>query len=424
MTIYLDNAATTPTAPEVIKEMVETQEKFWANPSSLHTLGQEAACYLDEKRRFVASFLGVEPEEIIFTSGGSESDNLAIRGIVGSWQSAVGSITNSQSQTFNGKPHIVTSQVEHHAVLHTVEELEKAGKIEATYLKPDADGLIKPEQVTQALKDNTVLVSLIYVNNETGVVTPIAQIGRALEAENEKRVKSGKSKVYFHTDAVQAVEYLESRPNSLKVDLLSFTAHKLHGPKGIGVLFVKKGTPIKPEITGGGQEFRLRAGTENLAGVAGLAKALELIVKERESGDLTILRDFPELIASPENLRIKKLRDKLESDLLAKIPESYLNGSKARRSPAISNISFVNAEGESMLMNLDFLDIAVSTGSACSSKSLAPSHVLTAMGIPPEKAHGSIRFSLSRHTSNADIEKVIEVLPGIVARFREMSPFK
>jgi len=441
--IYLDNAATTQPAPEVIMAMDWASEKYWGNPSSIHTFGQEAKKVVDDSRRFVAFFVGCEPEEIIFTAGGSESDNLAIRGLiaqVGSQVSGVGrEAPNSKLQTPNILPHVITSAVEHHAVLHTVEDMEKQGLIEATYIKPDSEGLITPEMVEKEIRDNTILVSLIYVNNETGVVTPIREIGQLIKKINKERIaavrgdgiprqarddKSGKP-IFFHTDAVQAAEFFELSPEYLGVDLLSFSAHKLHGPKGIGVLYIKKGTPLKAQITGGAHEFNKRAGTENTAGIAGLHKALDLILKERsESGILSGPASLPELIDSNEAKRLAKIRDKLIQGIVDQIPHTVLNGSEFRRAPQIANISFINAEGEAIILNLDFLGIATSSGSACTSKSLEPSHVLSAMGIPPEKAHGSIRFSLSRYTTEGEIDKVLNVLPSIIKKLREMSPFK
>lgn len=413
--IYLDNAATTCVAPEVRQSIDNVYENYFGNPSSIHSVGQEAKKIVDDGRRFVGSFVGCEPEEIIFTSGGSEADNLAIRGIVG-----------SESLKAKGKkPHVITSALEHHAVLHTVLELEKASIIEATYIKPDSEGIITPKMIEAEIRDNTVLVSLIYVNNETGVVTPIKEIGDWLEAQNEKRKGQSLEKIYFHTDAVQAAEFFEINPKYLKVDLLTFTAHKVHGPKGIGALFVRKGTPIKPQITGGEQEFRKRAGTENVAGIAGFATALDLILKDRSDSQSPAQEGpLPELITSNEAKRLVDLRNMLVTGIIEKIPNAILNGSKIRRSPHIVNISFINAEGEAIILNLDFLGISVSSGSACTSRSLEPSHVLSAMGIPPEKAHGSIRFSLSRYTTAEDIKKVLEVLPGILEKLRAMSPFK
>jgi len=414
--IYLDNAATTRVAPEVREIMNDVYDHHFGNPSSIHSVGQDAKRIVDDGRRLASFFVGCKPDEIVFTSGGSESDNLAIRGLIAGaeWQS--GRVAE--------KPHVITSATEHHAILHTVEELEKEGKITATYLKPDSEGIISPAQVKEAITANTILVTLIYVNNETGVALPIREIGLEIAKIQETRDKSGLGKVYFHTDAVQAAEFFQIAPEYLKVDLLTFTAHKIHGPKGIGVLYAKKGTPLKHQITGGDQEFRLRAGTENVAAIAGLSKAIDLILHERgDSGNLGLEANLPELMTTNEAVRIEKLRDKLIEGIISSISDSILNGSQIRRAPGIANISFMNAEGEAVILNLDFLGIQVSSGSACTSRSLDPSHVLSAMGIPPEKAHGSIRFSLSKETTEAEIDKVLEVLPKIITKLREMSPF-
>jgi cysteine desulfurase len=398
--IYLDNAATTKPSEGVVLATQKVMEKSWGNPSSIHQSGQEAALVLNQARQSVAEFLGCEPTEVIFTSGGSESDNLAIRGLIAA--------SNKGRRPGDEKnvPHVITSAIEHHAVLHTVEELEKTGMIEATYLKPDKDAIISPRQVQEAIRDNTVLVSLIYVNNETGVVTPIAAIGDLLSTVNSQRSTENKSKIFFHTDAVQAAEWEEMNVSTLGVDLLTFTGHKMHGPRGVGVLYVKKGTPLQAEITGGAQEFNKRAGTENVVAIAGLASAIAECKMQNAKCKI-----------------VEGLRDKLIDGLISKIPNSILNGAGAKRAPHIANISFINAEGEAIILNLDMRGIAVSSGSACTSRSLEPSHVLSAMGIRPEQAHGSIRFSLSRETTEAEIDQVIEVLPPIIEKLREMSPF-
>ena len=458
--IYLDNAATTKPSKEVLSAMQKINENYWGNPSSIHTVGQEAHNVLDEARETITSFLNCSFDEVIFTGGGSESDNLAIRGLlaaVGSRESGVGSESPNSRSSVSSRalpsesktklqtpnlPHVITSAIEHHAVLHTIEDLEKEGIIEATYLRPNSDGEVNPLDVEAAIKENTVLVSIMYVNNETGAVQPIREIGKIIHAINTSResgvngqvsgVRSQEKvlptpnsqpqtvpRIYFHTDAVQAAEFFNMDVDWLGVDLLSMTAHKIHGPKGTGVLYIKKGTPIKSLITGGSHEFRKRAGTENVAGIIGLAVAVKSASalkgdKYAENG----------LSLSFEVKKIQTLKDKIITALTGQIEESYLNGSTVSSSPAIANISFFNAEGEAIILNLDFLGIAVSSGSACTSKSLEPSHVLSAMGIPPEKAHGSIRFSLSQETTEEEIDRVIEVLPGIVKKLREMSPFK
>ena len=412
--IYLDNSATTKPDQKVIEVMDRVQKEAWGNPSSIHSVGREAHDILDESRRTVAGFLNCQPEEIIFTSGGSESDNFAIRGIIEK--------QSSGEAAKQSRPHIITSAVEHHAVLHTVQELEKEGRIEATYIKPDSDGIISPEMVVKEIRDNTILVSLIYVNNETGVTTPIAEIGERITTYNLQLTTKKKSqRIFFHTDAVQAAEFMSMDVKKLGVDLLTLSGHKFHGPKGVGVLYVRKGVKLKPQITGGSHEFNIRAGTENVAAIAGLAAALSVILT---SPSLSLERRGIEPEDDNYKSKVEHLRDKLENSLLKNIPNTQVNGSKEKRAPHISNISFINAEGEAIILNLDFVGIQVSSGSACTSRSLEPSHVLTAMGVPPEKAHGSIRFSLSRETTEEEVDYAIEVMPKIIKKLREMSPFK
>ena len=433
--IYLDNAATTK-IDDKVAEAINEAYQYFGNPSSLHSFGQEASKVLGEARNYIASFLDCEFDEIIFTSGGSEADNLAVRGIVSSWQSAA----DSKLQTANRKPHIVTTAIEHHAILHTLQDLEKSGEIEVTYIKPQEDGIIAPESIMEAIRDNTILVSVMMVNNETGAVQPIKKIGEMIKNENALRTQgSGLGSqekdhnlntesqmlrpIVFHSDAVQALEYFSLSTKNLGVDLLSLSAHKFHGPRGIGALYVKKGTPLHSQISGGKQELGLRAGTENLPGIVGMVRALELINQERtDSKDSYIeeKEDYP-LVVSDATKRIKKLKEKLINGLIS-IDNARINGSMELSSPALLNMSFLNAEGEAIILNLDFEGIAVSSGSACTSRSLEPSHVLTAMGIVPEWTHGAIRFSLSRETTESEIDKVIEVLPGIIKKLREMSP--
>lgn len=403
--IYLDNAATTALDPRVIEAMNKAYSAF-GNPSSLHFFGQEAKSLLDQSRDIVAEFLNCKPTEVIFTSGGSESNNLAIKGLVESFK-------NHEFGSMNHrKPHIITSAIEHHAVLHAIKDLERASKIEVTYVKPNKEGIVQLSDIEAAINPNTVLISVMYVNNETGCVQPVREIGKLVERINKTNHKISRvndnRKIYFHCDAVQAAEYLNTDTKYLHVDLLTMTAHKMHGPKGTGVLFVKRGTPIQPIILGGDHEFRLRAGTENVAGIVGLSEAVKRVTSRQSS------------VVS----KITKLRDKLEDFILTNIPETYLNGDKKNRSPHIANISFKNAEGEAIILNLDFLGIAVSSGSACTARSLESSHVLTAMNLPHELSHGAIRFSLSKYTTEEEINRVIEVLPNIIKKLREMSPFK
>lgn len=414
--IYLDHAATTPVDSRVFEAIKPYFTGIFGNPGSLHSFGREASEAIAKSRKTIADFLGCKPEEIIFTSGGSEADNLAIRGLIaGERRKAKG----------ESRPHIITSAFEHKAVLDTVKDLEKTGEIEATYIKPDRDGQISVEDIGSAIKENTILVSIMYVNNEVGTIQPIREIGAMLKEINRTRdsglgnqnlkdknlkpvTRDLRTRIYFHTDAVQAIEYCNVDVNQLNVDLLTLTAHKIYGPKGIGALYVRAGTLIKPLIIGGGQERGLRAGTENTAGIVGFAKAIELVKQEKKS-------NYPD--------QLKGLRDRLIDGILKSISKTQLNGDREQLSPAIANISFVNAEGESILLYLDNTGIAVSTGSACTSRTLEPSHVLTAMSIPPEEAHGSIRFSLGRATTEDDIEKVLEILPDIIERIRKMSPF-
>lgn len=420
MRIYLDNAATTKIDEKVLKA-VNQAYAYFGNPSSLHSFGQESSSAILKARDQIADFLNCESEEIIFTSGGSESDNLAIKGIIEDFHSRnnhqeaiIKKNPNTKYKIPNTiKPHVIVSAFEHHAVLHTVEELEKEGKIEATYIKPDKDGIVAPESIVGAVKDNTILVSLMYVNNEIGTVQPIKEVSKKLKQINQS--------VVFHTDAVQAAEFMPMDVKELGVDLLTLSGHKFHGPRGIGLLYVKKGTKISPQILGGKHERGLRAGTENLPGIVGLAKAMELFSHckdvTRQHGNLE-----QDCFANARN-DVRELRDKLENWILENISDTRLNGSKEKRAPHISNISFLNAEGEAIILNLDFEGIAVSSGSACTSRSLEPSHVLTSMGVEPKWSHGAIRFSLSRETTESEIDKVIEVLPPIIEKLRAMSPF-
>ncbi|MEK9155804.1 MAG: aminotransferase class V-fold PLP-dependent enzyme [Patescibacteria group bacterium] len=410
--IYLDHSATTPLDPKVLSAMMPYFGDNFGNPGSLHSFGVETKKAINDARKNIAAFLGCDESEIIFTSGGSESDNLAIRGLV---SRSKGDCPLKGTVPENAKkPHIITSAFEHKAVLDTVKSLEREGIIKATYIKPGADGVIKVDDIKNAIRDNTVLVSIMYVNNEIGTIQPIREIGKVISGLNSK-IENRKSKIYFHTDAVQATEFCPINVRDLGVDLLSLSAHKIHGPKGVGLLYVKSGTLLKPEITGGGQERGFRAGTENVPGIVGFAKAISLISSSNP-------KVIPPLSKGGRR-EVEKLRDRLIDGILERIPGSILNGDRDHLAPHIANISFINAEGEAILLNLDFLGIAVSTGSACTSRTLEPSHVLTAMGIPPEQAHGSIRFSLSRNTTEAEIDRVLDVLPGIIEKLRTMSPF-
>jgi len=388
---YFDHAATTSVDPKVFEAMKFYFSEKYGNASSIHSFGQEANRAVDNARETVSKYLGCDSEEIIFTSGATESNNLCLKGIV----------EKSEIE----KPHIIISKIEHHCVLETVEYLEKKGKIEATYLNVDKEGIVNTKDVQSSLKENTILVSIMYANNEVGTIQPIKKIGKLLEKINESR----KNKIYFHTDAVQAIGYLDCNVQSLGVDLLSLSAHKFYGPKGIGVLFVRKETKIAPLHHGGAHEFGLRAGTLNVPLIVGLGVAIELLQTKEYKNNLK---------------NISSLRDKLITEILRKIPQTTLNGSRENRVPGNANFRFKNIEGESILLGLDFEGIYTSTGSACASGSLKPSHVLLALGIPQEEAHGSLRITLGKDNTKEDINKILKVLPKIVKNLRKISPLK
>lgn len=388
--IYLDHSATTATHPKVVETMRPFFCEEFGNPSSVHGFGQEARKHLEDARALVARLLNAaKPEEIIFTGCGTESDNLALKGVV---------------EACKGN-HIITSMIEHHAVLYTAEYLEKHG-ISVTYLSVDGTGRVNPEDVRAALRPDTVLVSVMHANNEVGTIQPIAEIGKIIAAENEKRNAAGASRIYFHTDAVQTAGKLHVDVQALGVDLLALSAHKFYGPKGVGALYIRRGTPIVPIQHGGHHERNLRAGTENVPGIIGAAKALELAVSDIDK----------------EATHLGKLRDKLEKGILEKIPSVKINGNPKERLYSLLSASFECIEGESVLLSLDLEGIAVSTGSACASGSTDTSHVLRAMGVDPAVAPGTLRFSLGRENTEEEIDRVLEVLPPIVARLRAMSP--
>ena len=397
--IYLDNAATTPTDAEVFEAMKPYFSEKFGNASSAHQFGREAREAIENARKQTADFFGCEPKEIIFTSCATESNNLAIKGVIKS--------VNSKQLTDNKNPHIITSAIEHHCVLHACEALERDGLAEVTYLSVNKEGLVEIESVEKAIKDNTVLVSIMYANNEIGTIQPVKEIGEVIKKINQERFKLQASsfKIYFHVDAVQAVNYLNCNVNYLNADLVSVSAHKFYGPKGVGALYIRKGTPIMKIQDGGEQEFKLRSGTHNTPGIVGIGAAIQQATKNKE-----------QIIE-----RILKLRNKLIDDVLGKIPNSKLNGSGEKRLPNNANFSFPGAEGEAILLALDLEGIAVSTGSACASENLNPSHVLMALGLGPEDAHSSIRFTLGKHTTEKDIDRVLEVLPGVIERLRKIS---
>jgi cysteine desulfurase len=380
MHLYLDHNATTPLAGPVLAAMTEALRDGFGNASSVHYFGQRAKAALDTARGAVAALIGAEAAEIVFTSGGTEADNLALRGVADLAEAA-------------GRRHLVVSAIEHEAVLQTAKALRKRGW-DVTQVRCDASGVVDADEVTAAIRDDTALVSVMHANNETGTMQPVAAIGAAARARG----------VPFHTDAVQTVGKIAVDVRELGVDLLSLTAHKMHGPKGAGVLFVRRGTRLAPLLTGGRQERNRRGGTENVPAIVGLGVAAQ-VARER--------------LASEES-RQAALRDRLEAEILARIAGTAVNGARDRRVPNTTNVSFDGIEAEALLIALDLEGIAVSTGAACSSGTLEPSHVLRAMGLPPSRVQSAIRFSLGAGTSDADIDRVLDVLPGLVARLRRL----
>ena len=380
--IYLDYAATTPLDPKVLEAMTPFLKSDFGNASSIHEPGQKAREAIDKAREKAAEFLNCAASEIIFTGSATEANNLAVFGVV------------KAAKKKDVKPHIITTKIEHHAIIEPCEVLEREGTAEITYLTVDKDGLIKPEDVQKALKINTVLVSIMYANNEIGTIQPVVEIGQLLK----------KSEVLFHTDAVQAINYLDCDVEKLGVDLLTLSGHKIYGPKGVGALYVRQGTSLAPLIYGGGQERGLRSGTENVAAIVGLGAAIAQIKTEKV-----------------KMAQLMRLRDRLIDGVLTKIPTSRLNGSRENRLPNNANFSFEAAEGESIVIALDQEGIAASTGSACSSRSLEPSHVLLALGLSHEQAHGSLRLTLGRYTTEQEIDRVLAVLPEIIVRLRKIA---
>jgi cysteine desulfurase len=379
--IYLDYAATTPCDPEVLEAMKPYFIEKFGNPSSIHSFGQETKKAVEDARKALADFLGAKPEEIVFTSGGTESNNFALFGIAGALEK-------------KGN-HIVTSQIEHHAITEPCKVLEKRG-CAVTYVGVDKTGLVNPQDILKVITDKTILISIMHANNEIGVVEPIAEIGKLAREKG----------ILFHTDAVQTVGHIPVNVNDLNVDALSLSAHKFYGPKGVGALYIRKGTRMNRFLHGGDQEKGRRASTLNVPGIVGMAKAIELCQKK---------------MADEARIQIG-LRNGLIKALTTGIEKSYLNGHPLSRLPNNVNISFEYIEGESILLNLDMLGIAASTGSACTSSSLEPSHVLLAIGLRPDVAHGSVRFTFGRWTKKADTDYIIEVMPGVVDKLRRMSP--
>ncbi len=395
--IYFDHSATTPIDPEVLRAMLPYLKNDFGNASSLHSFGQAARAGVEGAREAVAKFLDCAPKEIIFTSGATESNNLAILGF----------LRRARALDPKRKIHVITSAIEHPAVLEVCRELKKE-EVEVSYLPVTKTGLVKVSEVEKAIRPETILVSVMYVNNEVGTIQPIREIGELIKKINAGRGKQ--EKIYFHTDAVQAANFCDCRVDFLGVDMLSLSAHKIYGPKGVGVLFLRSGTPLLPIVFGGHQEQGIRSGTENVAGIVGMGKAIELLSQKPK--------------AKSQNLRIKKLRDKLIKSVLQKIPAAILSGDPEKRVPGNASFCFKNVEGESILLMLDMEGIAISTGSACSSGSLEPSHVLSAMGISPIVSHGSLRVTLGKNNNEEEVSRLIKVLPGIVEKLRKMSPIK
>lgn len=381
--VYMDHAATTFTKPEVAEAMLPFLKEHFGNPSSLYSIGREGKEAVETAREQLAKALGANPEEIYFTSGGTESDNWAIKG-------------TAFGRRKRGK-HIITTPIEHHAVLYPCEYLETQG-FDVTYLPVDGHGLVDPAEVEAAIREDTILISVMYANNEIGTIEPISEIGEI----------AGEHEIPFHTDAVQVIGKipLEMKKKERNVDMLSLSAHKFYGPKGIGALYLREGTEIDNYMHGGGQERKKRAGTENVAGIVGLGKAIELATAKLEEHDR----------------KMRKMRDRLRAGLL-EIPGCRLNGHPEKRLPDNLNLSFEYIEGESLLLMLDEMGVCCSTGSACSSGSLDPSHVLRAIGLPPEIAQGTLRLTLGDENSEEDIDYVLEVLPEIVEKLRAISPF-
>jgi cysteine desulfurase len=379
--IYVDNNATTQVAPEVLEEMLPYFNEYYGNPSSMHTFGGMVERKIVEARERLAGLLGASPDEIIFTSCGTESDSTAIRAAI---------LSNPN------KKHILTSRVEHPAIKNLVEYLSKNG-YRSTFVPVDRKGRLDLDYLYKHLSEDTAIVSLMWANNESGVIFPIEEIGKVLKEKG----------IVFHTDAVQAVGKIPIDLNKIDVDMLSLSGHKLHGPKGVGALYVRKGTKYSPFLIGGHQEKGRRGGTENVASIVGLGKASELAGEN----------------LTEKNIKVKQLRDKLETELLSRIPNAMINGDIENRLPNTTSIAFEYVEGESILLLMDEFGICASSGSACTSGSLEPSHVLRAMGVPFTAAHGSIRFSLSTYNTEEEIDVIIEKLPPIIKRLRELSPF-
>ncbi len=386
--IYLDHGATTPVDKKVMRMMLSYFSEKYGNAMSLHSFGREALEAVDKARKQTADFFGADVSEIIFTSGATESNNLTVKGILKAY--------HLKPENKKTKPHIITTSFEHHCVLDACKSAEKEGLTEVTFINPDREGLISVESVRKAIKKNTILVSIMYVNNEIGTLQPIAEIGKMLKKKN--------AAILFHSDATQAINYFDCNAKKLGVDLMSMSAHKIYGPKGIGALYIRKGTQIMRVQDGGDQEMGKRSGTHNVPGIIGLGAAISLISGQKKT-----------------NAKTKDLRDILIKKVLAGIPDVKLNGSRIKRSPNNANFSFARVEGESLILMLDAKGIAASTGSACSSGSLKPSHVLLSIGLKPEEAHGSLRFTLGKHTTRQDIDAAVNKLKKVIEKLRKVS---
>jgi len=387
--IYLDHNATTPVDPAVLDAMLPFFSTEYGNASSIHTFGQRARAAVETSREQVAALLNARPQEIVFTSGGTESDNHAIFGVT------LQSFTSLTSLTSSTSPHVITSTIEHEAVLNTCQFLEKQG-VAVTYVPVNRQGLINLDDLRRSLRPETTLITIMHANNELGAIQPLAEIGKiAAEAD-----------VYFHSDAVQSAGKIPLDVQALQLDLLSLSGHKFYAPKGVGALFIKSGTHLRQLLYGGHHQRGFRPGTENVAGIVGLGKAAELA----------------RLSLEKDSARISRLRDTLEQGLLARIPDSRVNSAHAPRTPNTANITFPGIEGEALIIALDLKGLACSTGAACSSGAVEPSHVLTAIGLPASEARASIRFSLGRHTTDAEITATLDLVPAAVSQLRNLSP--
>ncbi|MEI7621738.1 MAG: cysteine desulfurase family protein [Candidatus Moraniibacteriota bacterium] len=396
--IYLDYAATTPVDKKVLEAMLPYFCENFGNAMSVHSFGQQAQEAVDEARAKAALFFRANSSEIIFTSGATESNNLVVKGSLRSF--------NSIARKPEEKPHLITTAFEHHCVLDACKFAQKDGLAEVTFVAPNKEGLISVKDIEKAIKPNTILILVMYVNNEIGTVQPIAEIGKLLKKINAQRAQEKLPRISFHTDATQAINYFNCEVDELGVDLLSMSAHKIYGPKGVGLLYVRKGTPIKRIQDGGDQEYKMRAGTHNVPGIVGLGEAINAIKTP------ATLKKIKEMIA---------LRDYLVKRVLKEIPKAYLNGSKEKRSPNNANFRFDDVEGEGLILSLDLDGIAGSTGSACSSGALDPSHVLLSLGLKHEQAHGSLRLTLGKHTTKKELDFAIEKIKEVVKRLRKIS---